>query len=708
MTTDRPERRARTVALAGLGLQILLALGFAFLMVWGKSEALRAVALFAGAGVPIWLVLLLVFHQKVLVQEEVFETEELRRDREGAKRTAAIFDVADEELLLAQRRLRWMYRWLLPIFAVIVIAILTAMALAGWTWSIFAGLGQHEWSEIEHTLILVSFVGGAAFISFLFSRYATGMAKYSEWRMLHAGAAWMMGVTLAALATAIMIGIIHFLDKDKPEHILAYVLRGLMLVLALEILLNFVLDFYRPRAAGEEPRPSFDSRLLGLFTEPGGIAKSIADAMNYQFGFEVSKTWFYKLLERSVVPLIGFALLTLVAASCMMFVEAEEAAVVERFGEKRRVVGSGFHWKLPWPIECAYKVRTRTVHEFHVGDLEEPDPSRTDEELILWTNKHSSEPHLEVLTAAPRLAPYLEGGRVDTVDPETARGTRVTVGEGLAVPVSQLRVALTIHYRILDPYQWLRTYSDPEGVLEAIAERSMTRYSAGVEVSDLLGGDRGRIESALEKSIKQEAQNRGLGIDIVFIGLQGVHPPAETAEAFQDVIGAESKRAASINAAEAERNRKLTEAAGSMKWAYELYDAIVDIDHLETSADVSQEKLDAARERVNRLFFGDPGGGIPPVGGVAAQLIADAQKERWRHENTAYARARMFGAEMATSSAAPDTYRMGRYLEMLADSTSGIRKYILATEDGTKLETLHINLQDPRDLPLDIPLKQNE
>ena len=45
---------------------------------------------------------------------------------------------------------------------------------------------------------------------------------------------------------------------------------------------------------------------LQSIAEPGRIGSSIADALNYQFGFEVSKTWFYQLLSRACVPLIIF------------------------------------------------------------------------------------------------------------------------------------------------------------------------------------------------------------------------------------------------------------------------------------------------------------------------------------------------------------------------------------------------------------------
>ena len=625
MTTQRPERRARFVALLGLAVQLFLAMLFTVLAVWSQSQAVLAVAYLSGVGIWIWLLLVLIYHQRVMVQDETFETEQLERERVSASGTDAIFDVADEELLLARRRLRWMYRWVLPIGAVLITLSLLSAALSGWSWGIVASLSSRQWAPIGNTGLLIWFVVGGGMLSFLFSRYATGMARQPEWRMLHAGGAFLMGVTLSSVAVAVVMAVLHFAGTPTAEHVLARVFRLLMIVLAIETALNFVLDFYRPRGPDEAPRPAFDSRLLGLFTEPGGIARSIAEAINYQFGFEVSSTWFYKLLQRSVVPLIGFGLLTLIAATCLVFVDAEETAFVERYGARNRQFDSGLHLKWPWPIEVAYKVGTRNIHELRIGDILDTDRGKRDQ-LLLWTNKHSSEPHLKVLVAAPQLVRYFK--KVETFDESESQGatpgpaTRPAEADGVrpggeAVPVGLLRVAVTIQYRVRDAYQWLRTYSDPLAVLEAIAEREIMRYSAEVEVKDLLAGDRAAIEAKLSEAIRQAVAKRDLGVDIVFVGLQGVHPPAETAQAFQDVVGAESKRTASVRAARAEANKdsvasleKLSQAREEQVKRYkqqieELTAQRADVSERLTEARVAigqlMEKRAAAAETINAL-----------------------------------------------------------------------------------------------------------
>ena len=116
---------------------------------------------------------------------------------------------------------------------------------------------------------------------------------------------------------------------------------GLMAILAIEILLNFVLDFYRPRVEGVEERPAYDSRLLGLLLTPAGLFKTVSATLDYQFGFRVSQTWFYRFTEQWIAPLILFDILTLYVLTCFVVVGPEQQGVLERCGVFQRGAGPG-------------------------------------------------------------------------------------------------------------------------------------------------------------------------------------------------------------------------------------------------------------------------------------------------------------------------------------------------------------------------------
>ena len=711
MTHERPVRRARTVALIGLVFQVLMAVFFSVLYFWSGSESMRALPQLAMVGIFIWLTIVLIYHQKVLVEEERFESEQLRKEREAGLITGAVFDVEDESLLLARRRLRWMYRWVLPGSAVIIIVLLAVEALATWGWSLTKPPSAFEWRPVVQADLLVWFMGGAAFLCFLLSRYAIGMARLAEWQMLRAGAAFLMGMTLGSVAVVATLGAMLLSDQASPwltpEHVLAYVLRYLMLALAVEFTLNLVLDFYRPRQADDEPRPAFDSRLLGLFTEPGGIARSIAEAINYQFGFEVSSTWFYKLIERAAVPLVGFGVLMLLLATCFVFVGQEEQVIVERFGKRLQPdLGPGLHMKLPWPVDRVYHVSTGRYDTLEIGKANAEESKPQKQELVLWTNKHMQEPHLLVLVATPKLAEYIS--QAAATQPSASRpASAVALAQtrpadsaakrnelSKAVPVSQLRVSMTLEYQILDAYKWLTTYAEPARVLEAIADREITRHFASVDVLGALGKERGPIEQALRQAIQKEADAANLNVKIVFLSLQGVHPPVEAAEAFQEVIGAEVRMAATVAGARADYNKRLSEVAGDTTRAEDLTKAIREASQLGADPKAVAEAK-AAGERRDVLFFGDQNKGIPAIGGEASSRIAQARAERWQLENDAHGQAVAFEQEMALKKAAPNVYVARKYLTAMGDAVKGIRKYVNASRNRRSVESFFLDVRDP-------------
>src|SRR5690606_7562661 len=139
----------------------------------------------------------------------------------------------------------------------------------------------------------------------------------------------------------------------------------LMVILGLETLLNFLLDVYRPRSPGTEPRAAFDSRLLGLISEPGGIAHSLQEAINYQFGCQVSQTWFYQLMERTLAPLVLVGVLAVWLLTCLVVVQPYERVIIERFGRQLdpgNPLGPGLHFKWPAPFELARRFNTGQLH----------------------------------------------------------------------------------------------------------------------------------------------------------------------------------------------------------------------------------------------------------------------------------------------------------------------------------------------------------
>ena len=64
-----------------------------------------------------------------------------------------------------------------------------------------------------------------------------------------------------------------------------------MVLIGVEIILNILLGLPPDAPAGEMPRPRSTRACLSFIATPDRLAKSIGEALNYQFGFNVTDSW---------------------------------------------------------------------------------------------------------------------------------------------------------------------------------------------------------------------------------------------------------------------------------------------------------------------------------------------------------------------------------------------------------------------------------
>lgn len=668
-TPTSGDRRAQHVAAFGLVLQLVTYGTLLTVSIIAHSDAVAAASRFMLIGLPIWLILLLLFAQRRRVQAEALETAELKRARQKGV-TDAIFALDEESFLLERNRLTWTVRWMLPATTVLLAVALLGGHFVGWGSPMNSLTNPEGFGRTQHPELMMWFVVGAGFLSFLYARYALALARLSEWQLLRAGATCMAGNALACLVLVIALMIGATIDWAEPLFV--YGMRAVLVVLGLEFSANFILDFYRPRAGEKIPRPSFDSRLLGLISEPGGVARSIAEALNYQFGFEVSSTWFYQLLQRWMFPIMVFTFAVVLALTGIVIVDADEQVVVERFGRLVEApatsLGPGLHAKLPFPIDVAYRAPVAKVNELVIGEATQVEKGH-EHEPVLWTKAHKYLPELMLPVASPKLA-GLEA------QPGTP-GTSSTEGE--SVPVSLLMVSVPIEYRIRNLQDYLYTYDDPVKLMECVAYRILSDFGASVDIDQLMGPGRRSFNEQFAGRIQKALDQYGAGIEIVFAGIRGAHPPAKNnvADAFQSVVSARTNMGATINAAEGEARRVLTTCAGTVDRAQELDGVIRERDRLQRQhIAVTDPSLVKAQKQIETLLLGDRDKDLEPLSGTAAGVISQARATSTEMVNQAASRARSFGTEVAAYQAAPELYRERKMLEVYED-LEDIRKYVV-------------------------------
>ncbi|MBL7214731.1 MAG: hypothetical protein ISS71_03525 [Phycisphaerae bacterium] len=684
-------RKAETVSLIALILSLVF---FAFTLFFGAYIGVIAMYLLSWqflASSLVWLMLLIQFHQHCLAEQEKLDMTQLSK----SESQETIFSSGADRLALMavhQKRLQFLEKWVVPIASIVIAVYEITIGLLLFK-KVIDPVKAALWIYREPLLgmflmIIVSFV------CFLFSRYATGMSSQKEWKPLRAGGSYLLLAAVLSILLATALALAHF-KHAQGLTILAYVLPWFLVVLGVEILLNSILDIYRPRVTGQYNRASFDSRILGVFNEPGGILHTVAHTMDYQFGFKVSQTWFYKLLEKAIIPLVLFGVLVLYLLSSVIVVGPGQAAVIEYFGTPVRDEGPGLRFKWPWPIEVAYLYPTKEIQQLSIGYKEGEEDKQ--KKFFFWGEKHYEEEY-NLLVA------------VDTKGQQDEKG---------AVPVSIVQANVPIQYRISDLRKFLYRHKEARAMLEAICYRELTRFAVsakiefnepGVDMSSesLLGAGRlaaaEELKHCIQKAIDEIGfgvdEAPGLGIEIVFLGLQGVHPPAEVAKEYEQVVASVQQKQATVLNAQAQKNKILTELGGSVDEVDALYDLAI---AYERSKDLDDE---AKTQQLNEQLQAS----LTSVKGKIFKTLRDAQGDAFERIHLAKGEGLRFGGQLQGYRASPEIFMKLQRLIMLEEALQKTRKFVVVAEkDDAQVyivdlqEKLATSLYD-----LDLGLQENK
>jgi membrane protease subunit HflK len=668
-------KRAKQVAIAGLVISLIFFVVTFIVGLMSQAFAVSALAWQILGTVLVWFVLVVQFHQRVLAEQEKLDIAQMARSSEAG----TIFQAGSDRAALfaeAQKRLEVLEKWFVPSFGVFIALYLVGMGVMTLA-KVKTGL---EFSPKNPSLVLV-FVTIVSFLSFLISRYATGMSAQFVWKPLRAGGSSLLATSGLAFLVALALAAAFF-RYPVGLRIMAWAIPTLMVVLGSEILLNAMLDFYRPRIAGQYSRCCFDSRLLGLFNEPGGLFHTVASAIDYQFGFQVSQTWFYKLLEKAILPLVLFAVVILYLLSCFVVVQEGNQAIIEHLGSSNpqyggRTVGPGIYVKNPWPFDKVYSYPTGNIEQINIGFVKK---EGGETEPLLWGKEHYKEEY-NLLVATQE------------------RGTRT---KGGPPPVSLVRAAVPVHYRVKDLYEYLYGYyqntessvNGARAMLEAICYRELVRFAASARIetvdsgpeqglqASLLGSGREAASIHLREQIQKAADTAKLGVEVILVNLQGIHPPPQVTEAYQSVIAAGQQKQAYILMAKAEWNKTLTELCGSTAQAEKLY-------ALAQSYLQSAEKDPAKAQQLQaelRTAFLDSQGGI-------FETLSQSEGYRFERETLAKATGQRFQGQMLAYKASPGLYRHFQRLGMLEETLPALRKFIIVTNPADS-QVYQLDLQE--------------
>ena len=631
--STRPRNLCFAVSFVGV---VLLILG-TFILKTGNSSAM--VPGVAAALTVVLLGLLAAGRCAFAYRQAVEETAAAAFRKEHGKNE--LFDDADETVRMATRANMQYVKYFVPIFTFVLGIGLIIFSFG--VWRHWRSLLAFPLAVNPMPLAILSIC--CAIGTLIAGSYFVGASREAGCRWLRPAGAWLFFSCVLFLGSGVSLFLEYFKKAAAEADIaVARVALFMLLVLAVELLLSFVIEFYRPRMPGEDERPLPESRLLALFTEPGGVARNVAASLDYQFGFQVSEVWFYRFLERTVAPLLVMMLVTLWLQTCLVVISTEENGIHERFGRvvSQEALKPGLYFKLPAPFSRINRFPVDHVQELSIGSnhkhgdaqgdaahdehQDAADKKKDDKHgarVILWSSSHVDEEMSFIVATTP------EAGAGGAGVGQSGRGAPTSVG--------LIAAHIPLYFKVKNLYDYMYRHRDPGGTLKNIATRELLSFLAGEDFWHVLGAKRFEGGELLERRIQEVADDLDLGIEVVFVGLAGLHPPVAVGSAFVNVV--------------ASREQQYEQELKALAYA------------------VSREPL-ARSESVT--------------------MVDQAHAYKQERVSVSEAEAERFERQLKSYDASPQLFKLDSFLNVLNESGRQTRKYVLTNEQNREVVILNL------------------
>ena len=536
-------------------------------------------------------------------------------------------------------------------FAPYVIGVL-AVLITGWllyrSWGAFSGRAV---SSLHGKAVHSALIAAVMMLLSVFSgAFFAGQSRTPGFRWLRPAGAWLIA-GFAVMAVATVAAICFGNNIVRVDLIAARIIFWIIAVLGVETVISMIIEFYRPRTL-KEARPVFESQLLALFTEPGGVMRNIAQALDYQFGFKVSGTWLYGFLERSFLPVVIIWMVLLWGFTSIHEVGPSEFGVKERFGKivSRKPLRPGIYLTLPWPFGDMKRVSCSEIRQIVIGEMATQDKTAEEKakenndknkpsQVITWTSAHGGEDENFIVAVPP--------SEDDKAVRSVAVGDRRRDNTDYPA-LSFLRMSIPIQFRVREDgiMNYLYGNAAPVKTLKCISESVATEYLASVDMMDVMSTGRGRAEKIMRERIQKRADAGGLGIDIVSVTITGAHPPVEkVAPAFQDVIGAREQSTTAILNADAYKAKTV-------------------------------------------------------IGALATAEATAARAEAYYKTKTAVAReeSNRFTSQLSAYKAMPSMFKLRTFLDFLEQDCKDMRKFVVTSKSESEVYQFNFEVKERLDL----------
>ncbi len=273
--------------------------------------------------------------------------------------------------------------------------------------------------------------------------------------------------------------------------VIPWVLRAVAVYITVALAVDLIIALLKGDLLGEVDYPILPSKEKG---------QDVLESDDVKARFSLKSLWSIQYAVR-LLPGIALAVGGVLLVSTMFYVvQPGEQAALYRFGtiDRDAIMDPGLHVKLPWPID---KVDVYDVDSVTTVRIGYDNPTGTD---YLWTMSHGGEEY-----------PLLTGNGNEVV-----------------------AVNIKLAYKIGDLYSFVNTATDPEAVISAAAYESIMRRTINTTLDAFLSVDRASLSLDLKSELAEFSREAQLGIEVVDVIIENIHPPVDVADVYQAVITA--------------------------------------------------------------------------------------------------------------------------------------------------------------------------
>ena len=201
-------------------------------------------------------------------------------------------------------------------------------------------------------------------------------------------------------------------------------------------------------------------------------------------------------------------------ASGAFIVQEGQTGVVTTFGKLSHTTGAGFNWRWPYPIQAHETVNVSQIRTAEIGYRANVRNKQPQEALMLTDDENI------------------------------------------------IDIQFAVQYTLKDPVQWLFNNRENDETVRQVAETTIREVVGRSKMDFVLYEGREKVAADVHQAMQQILDRYALGALVTNVTMQGVQPPEQVQEAFDDAVKAGQDRARARNEGEAYANQVIPQARG--------------------------------------------------------------------------------------------------------------------------------------------------